>query len=246
MISRRTFGKLSNGHVVHAFDLTSDTGLRAVVLEYGAILQSLRLPCGLDVVLGFDNLTSYLGPHPCFGTAIGRLANRTRGAAFTIEDTRYLIPANEGPNNLHGGPDGFDRAIWKGEIQDGALILTHVSPDGHQGFPGRIEAQMTFKLSGNTLSLDMQAHADKATPINLTHHSYFNLTDGGKTSALDHDLTVLCEDYLDLDSANIPTGQILKTAGGSMDFQTPKSVTQSLDDCFVKHHDASNQSVKKL
>jgi len=175
MITKREFGQLSNGQKVYAFDLISETGLHATILEFGATLQAFKLPSGLDVVLGFDDLAGYVAPHPCFSAAIGRTANRTRAAQFEIDGQIYSIPANEGRNNLHGKPDGFDQALWTGEIDGERLVLTHTSPDGHQGYPGQVTAQMIFHIEGNTLSLDMTARSDKTTPINLTHHNYFNL-----------------------------------------------------------------------
>lgn len=247
MITRRLFGKLPNGHDVYAFDLVSDKGLHATILEYGATLQSLRLPSGLDIVLGFDDLQGYLGPHPYFGAAIGRVANRIQGAQFKINGELYEIPANEGRHNLHGGPDGFERALWQGGIDNDKLILTHISRDGHQGFPGRLMAQMVFSIQGHTLSLDMHAQTDKLTPINLTHHSYFNLTDGGMTSALvDHELSVFCEHYLGMKSDNIPSGDIRVTADSAMDYRQAKMIAPNLNDCFVKHQDMENKAVNKL
>ncbi len=246
MITKRKFGTLPNGQDVYAFDLTSQSGLRATILEYGAILQSLCLPSGLDIVLGFDELAPYLGPHPSFGTAIGRMANRTREAAFSVDGTRFSMPANAGQHNLHGGPEGFDRRLWQGKIEGDYVVLTHTSPDGHQGFPGRVRAQMIFSLQKTTLSLDMMARTDKTTPINLTHHSYFNLTDGGVTPIDDHDLIVLCKKHLELDHDNIPTGRILNTSGTMLDYSRAKHPAPDLDDCWIKHHNAKNKSVKKL
>jgi len=251
MIKKRDFGQLSNGHKVHAFDLSSNTGLRATVVEFGATLQAFELQSGLDVVLGFDDLAGYAAPHPCFGAAIGRTANRTGRARFEINGEAYSIPANEGPNNLHGKPDGFDQALWTGRIEEDVidgerLVLTHISPDGHQGYPGKVTAQMIFSLKGHTLSLDMTARTDKTTPINLTHHNYFNLTDGGASSALDHEITIMCDDYLEMDAENIPTGAVMDVADTPMDYLAAKAVAPNLDDCFVKHRDADNKAVNKV
>ena len=256
MIKQRKFGKISNQHDVHAFDLTSSTGLSATVLNYGAIIQSLRLPSGRDIVLGFDELEGYLGPHPNLGTIIGRVANRIENAAFSIDGKTYRLPANEGAHNLHSGPDGFDRVLWDAKIdQNGIaqngnnqdrLILTHSSPAGHQGFPGQLDVQIIFQTLGNTLRLDMSAHCDKACPVNLTHHSYFNLTDAGRSKISDHDLTVLCQEYLDMQADQIPSGRILPVSGTPYDFQTPKAAPPDLDDCFVKHHNAHGGAMQPL
>lgn len=254
MIKTRIFGLLPNGDHVYAFDLygggVDGSGLTATILSYGAILQSLRLPSqqdtGLDVVLGFDDLAGYLGDHPCFGTAIGRIANRTRGASFTVDEQVYTIPANDGLNNLHGGPCGFDRVNWEHEIDGERLILTHISPNGHQGFPGTVTAQIEFTLSGSTLGLDMRARTDQLTPLALTHHSYFNLTDGGASEVSDHELTVMCEHYLERGPDNVPTGRILSMSGSALDYTQAKRAAPDLDDCFVKHHDTDNTRVHKL
>ena len=209
MITTRDFGYLPDGDVVTAFDFTTEAGFTATILSYGATLQSLIFPDGTDVVLGFDNLEGYLGEHPYFGAVIGRIANRTGEAYFDINDMRYDIPANEGVNNLHSGPQGFDRVNWAYEIKDNALILRHTSPDGHQGFPGKLQTELRFQFDNTTLVIEIRASTDKATPVNITYHPYFNFTNGGKTPCTDHMLEIFADDVMQKNEEHLPTGMFL-------------------------------------
>jgi len=174
-----------------AWDIKSGVNLhgRSVWLGVHGV-QSLIFPDGTDVVLGFDKLEGYLDEHPYFGGIIGRVANRIGGASFEIDGTYYEIPANEGPNNLHSGPEGFDRVNWFGEIDGETLILRHTSPDGHQGFPGELQTELRFTFEGSKLSLQIEATVNKPCPVNITWHPYFNLTDGGKSPCVDHQLQI--------------------------------------------------------
>ena len=208
MIKSRIFGKLPDGETVTAYELKSGDGFRATILSYGATLQSLTFPDGTDIVLGFDSLEAYLGDHPYFGAAIGRVANRIGRACFAINGIAYKLPTNEGPNNLHSGPLGFDRNNWIGEIQKNTLILRHTSPDGHQGFPGSLHTELRFTFDGSTLALDIQAVTDKPCPVNITYHPYFNLTNGGAAPCTDHLLQIYAHAFTPTDGDNIPTGNI--------------------------------------
>jgi len=207
MITARNFGKLPNGETVTAYDFTSKAGFRATILSYGATLQSLRFPDGTDVVLGFDDLADYLGEHPYFGSAIGRVAGRIGDASFEIGGVRYSLSKNEYSNNLHSGPIGFDRVNWVGEIEDDTLILRHTSPDGHQGFPGELLTELQFSFEDSTLRLHIQALVDKPCPVNITYHPYFNLTDGGASPCTDHHLQIFASFYTHTDRFNVPTGE---------------------------------------
>ena len=251
MISQHIFGHMPDGTKVLAYTLRSETGLKATLVEYGATLQSLILPNGQDIVLGFDNLERYLQPHPCFGAAIGRVAGRIKQAEFTIKGQLFNLPKNDGAHNLHGGPQGFDKALWQGHVENNdsdqeRLILTHICPDGHQGFPGQVTVQMIFSLHQDSLSLDMHAQSTVVTPINLTHHSYFNLSNSGSAPIDDHRLEIFCDHYLETDAANIPTGQIKSTKHSDFDYAAPREIARDLDDCFVKHDRIDNAPMKKL
>jgi len=248
MIKSRIFGKFKNGDPVTAYDLPSEAGFRATILSYGATLQSLMFPDETNVVLGFDNLENYLGDHPCLGAIIGRVANRISGASFKIDGILYHLPANESTHNLHSGPQGFDRVNWLGKIEDGTLILSHSSPDGHQGFPGEVKIELRFKFEGSTLSLGMTAATNKPTPINLTFHPYFNLTGSHQDSILDHKLEILADHYTPMTRTGLPTGEIKSVTGTQFDFRNAKPIPKQwmLDHNFVKHADSQNKGVKKL
>jgi len=248
MITSRIFGELPNGEIAIAYTLTSEAGFVAIVLSYGATLQSLIFPDGANVVLGFKGLESYLGDHPKIGSFIGRVANRIGRASFKIDGINYDLPANEGPNNLHSGPNGFDRVNWAGKIDDDALILRYISPDGHQGFPGTVKTELRFAFKGHTLSLDMKATTDKATPINLTYHPYFNLTGSGEDAGLDHKLEILAEHYTPLTEAGLSTGDIKPVEGTQFDFRKAKPIPTDwvLDHNFVKHQDNQNKAIRKM
>ena len=250
MITSRKFGTLPSGEIITAFDLESEAGFRATILTYGATLQSLTFPNGQDVVLGFDNLEGYLGKHPYFSSAVGRVASRIGGARFQIDGIEYALSKNEGENNLHSGPEGFERAIWESEIHDQTLILRHTSPDGHQGFPGELLTELRFNFQGHRLSLNIQAAIDKACPVNITYHPYFNLTNQGATPCTDHDLQIYADFHTPKDSENIPTGEILPTSpDSSFDYKSPQTIKEkdTLNENFIlKAIGAENRDMVKM
>jgi len=178
----------------------------------------------------------YLGDHPYFGAAIGRVANRISGAGFEIEGKRYNLPQNELNNNLHSGPNGFDRVNWFGEIEGDTLILRHISPDGHQGFPGELLTELRISFAKAKLSVHIQAVIDKPCPVNITYHPYFNLTDGGATPCSDHQLQINSNFYTHSTFGNIPTGQQSRTpCCPTYGYNRPKYVKSDdyLDQNFV-------------
>ena len=250
MITYREFGTLPSGDIITAFDLESEAGFRATILTYGATLQSLTFPNGQDIVLGFDSLEGYLGIHPYFSSAIGRVANRIGEARFSIDGRDYALSKNEGKNNLHGGPEGFERAIWDGEIDNETLILRHTSPDGHQGFPGKLLTEFRFSFQGHRLSLNIQATIDKACPINITYHPYFNLTNQGASPCTDHELQIYADYHSPTDSYSIPTGEILPTNSDfGYDYKRPKTLKENdaLDENFViKDLKSENKDMVKM
>ena len=250
MIKSREFGKLPSGERIEAYDFSTEAGFQATILSYGAILQSLKFPDGLDVVLGFDGLDGYVGEHPYFGTIIGRVANRTSGASFIIDGRQYDIPKNENENNLHSGPHGFDRVNWVGEIDGNTLVLSHTSPDGHQGFPGELHAELRFTFEGSKLTLHIEAKVDKPCPVNITYHPYFNLTDGGATACTDHQLQIYSKFYTHSDQNNIPTGERSRSAcSAHFAYNSPKYVGNDdhLDQNFIiKALGADDEGVAKM
>jgi len=231
-ITRAHFGTLPNGQEIDAYTLRSSTGLRARFINYGARLQSLILPDGHDCVLGFETLNAYREPHPYFGAMIGRYANRIKAARFTIEGQTFHVSPHEGPHGLHGGPQGFDRMIWAGALTPDRLTLSHTSPDQHQGYPGALKTVLTLMIDKNSLILHMRATTTAPTPVNLTHHSYFNL--GQARTINTHELRINAPYITENTAEKLPTGHIIATAKSALDFQTEKKLLgQAIDDNFV-------------
>ena len=233
-VTRAPFGKTADGKAVEMFTLTNANGVEVRAITYGAIVTSIRVPdragAMADVVLGFDRLDGYLGTHPYFGTIVGRYGNRIAGGKFTLDGKTYTLATNNGPNHLHGGKVGFDKAVWTGAAAaPGArVVLTHTSPDGDEGYPGTLKATVTYTLTDhNELVVDYLATTDKATPINLTQHTYFNLA--GTGDILGHELTLHADRYTPVDATLIPTGELAPVAGTPFDFRKPTPVGARID-----------------
>ena len=180
-----------------------------------------------DVVLGFDNLQGYLGKHPWFGATVGRVANRIAKGKFTLDGKEYSLEINDPPNNLHSGSHDLSRVVWKAEPShdhdSSAVRFTYISPDGDEGFPGTLSISVTYRLTNNNeLKLEYSATTDKATPVNMTNHSYFNL--GGGNDILGETLYLAAESYTPVDSTLIPTGQIVPVKGTPFDFTHPAGI----------------------
>ncbi len=237
MIEKKPFGKTADGKDVDLYVLTNAKGMKAKVITYGAILTELDVPdrdgrLG-DVVLGFDDLKGYLGAHPFFGATVGRVANRVAKGRFTLDGKEYKLATNNGPNALHGGLKGFDKKLWQAEqvpADNGVAVkFTYHSPDGEEGYPGDLAATVTYTLTNNNeLRLDYTATTDKATPVNLTNHSYFNLAGQGSGDILGHELTLEAEKYTPVDDTLIPTGKIESVKGTPLDFTTPHKIGERI------------------
>jgi len=223
------FGQLPDGRTVEKFTLTNAHGIEVQVITYGGIITSIRTPDRAgrldDVVLGFDSLAGYLKNVPYFGAIVGRYANRIRNAQFTLDGTTYHLAKNIGENTLHGGVRGFDKVLWTAEpfqTDSGAgVTLQYTSRDGEEGYPGTLVTRVTYTLTPrDELVVDYEATTDKATPLNLSQHTYWNLhgTTGG--TILDHVLTLDASAFTPVDSAVIPTGEIAPVAGTPLDFRT--------------------------
>ena len=233
------FGTLSNGQPVTAWRLSNRTGAGLVLLDYGATVQSLTVPNArggvTDVVLGYDTATEYEENDGFFGAAIGRVGNRIGGSAFILDGKTYRLPANEGCNHLHGGPGGFDRRMWTAEPDGERLIFTRLSADGEEGYPGNLTVRITYELlDGNTLRITYDAQTDRATPVSLTNHSYFNLH--GRGDILGHELQLNAAAFTEIDEQLIPTGRILPVDGTPMDFRRAKAVGRDLHADFFQLH----------
>lgn len=237
-VTQTTFGKMPDGTSVDVFTLTNAHGIEARIITYGAAIASLKTPDRAgrlgDIVTGFDTLEGYLTRSRFFGAIAGRYANRIANARFTLDGHTYALAANNGRNHLHGGRRGFDKAVWKGSPfeRDGAVgvVLRHFSPDGDEGYPGNLTVTVTYTLTPrDELILDYTATTDKATPINLTNHSYFNLAGEGHGDILQHVLTIDADRYTPTDETQIPTGDLAPVAGTPFDFRKPTAVGARID-----------------
>jgi len=213
--------------------LKNARGMEVHAISYGGIVTSILVPDRQghfeDVVLGYEDAESYIKNNgPYMGAIIGRYANRIAKGMFTLDGQTFKLATNNGPNHLHGGNKGFDKIVWQAEefrTADGTgVIFRYTSPDGEEGYPGTLKAQVTYTLTDrNELVVDYLASTDKATLVNLTHHSYFNLT-GGMRDILDHELTIDADQYTPIDAASIPTGEIASVEGTPFDFRKPMTI----------------------
>ena len=231
-MKKAVFGNTEDGQEVHIFHL-SNGKIEAEIINYGAILKSLKTPdrngkLG-DVVLGFDDLEGYLGPHPCFGTVNGRFANRIAKGKFFLKGFEFNLAINNGPNHLHGGLKGFDKVLWDYELVDGVegVKLIYNSPHGEEGYPGNLRVEVTYQLTDrNGLKIDYRAETDQDTVLNLTNHTYFNLALEG--NAMDHELKIHAGAYTPTDETNIPTGEFFKVSDSPFDFREFKRISQHI------------------
>src|SRR5262245_13161125 len=220
-VTEKEYGKMPDGTTIKVYSLTNSRGMTAKVIDYGALLTELHVPDKngktVDVVLGFDDLKGYLGQHPYFGANVGRVANRIAKGKFTLDGKEYTLATNNGPNHLHGGKKGFDKVVWKVEEakEQGAgqsVRLSYTSPEGEEGYPGTLKASVTYQLTNaNELQILYQAQTDKQTPVNLAHHSYFNLT--GIGDILGHEIMIAADKYTPTDDTLIPMGKIEPVKG---------------------------------
>lgn len=239
-IDKQRFGTTPAGEVVYRYTLTNSHCMTVRIITYGGIVQYLAVPDRhgnvRNVVLGFDSLQDYVENNsPYFGAIIGRYANRIAGGQFTLDGVRYELPINNPPNTLHGGPKGFHTKVWDAEKDvdrnSVGLELRYTSPDGEQGFPGRLETEVTYTLTqGNALRIDFRATTNKPTIVNLTNHSYFNLAGEGSGTIYGHELKLNAGHYTPVDETLIPTGRIASVAGTPFDFREPTTVGAHIRD----------------
>jgi aldose 1-epimerase len=232
-IDVKPFGEMPDGRVVRLYSLRNANGLKAQIMTYGATVVTLETPDKNgkldDIVLGYDNLQDYLKNSPYFGAIVGRYGNRIGKGKFTLDGVEYdKLAVNNGDNHLHGGIKGFDKVVWDDEPvwkEDGVGVkLTYVSQDGEEGYPGTLKSTVTYLLTNkNELKIDYEATTDKATPVNLTHHGYFNLT-GAERDILDHVLALNADNFTPVDEGLIPTGELTPVKGTPMDFTKPTEI----------------------
>jgi len=242
-VDRSDFGVTPDGDSVDLFTLANPNGVTMEVTNYGGIITSLRVPDRdgnlEDVVLGFDSLASYTSEayrsaNPYFGALIGRYGNRIADAEFALNGETYTLDTNDGPNHLHGGEEGFDQVVWEAEpFRRGdsvGVVLSHTSLDGHGGYPGRLDVEVTYTLTpDDAVAVDYHATTTVATPVNLTQHSYFNLDGDGDGSIRDHELTIPADRFTPVDSTLIPTGELRPVEGTPFDFTDPTPVGARID-----------------
>jgi aldose 1-epimerase len=233
----KNFGKTRDGTPVEQYVLRNSHGMQATVITYGATLQALEVPDKHgkveDVVLGFDDVQGYETGKAYFGATIGRFGNRLANGAFELDGKRYQVPQNDGPNALHGGPQGFDKHVWKARPTQGkdsvGVTLTYRSADGEMGFPGNLETEVTYSLNDrNELRIDYKASTDKPTVLNLTNHSYFNLAGAGNGDVLQQLATLHASRYTPVNGTLIPTGELAAVAGTPMDFTKPTAIGKNI------------------
>ena len=212
----KPFGKTNDGQEVKVHTLTNLKGMRLKLIDYGATLISVETPDrngkNANITLSFPSLDGYLQRHPYFGSTVGRYGNRIAGGKFTLDGKTYTLATNNGPNHLHGGRKGFDAVLWKAEpvkTPDSVGVkFTYTSPDGEEGYPGKLETAVTYTLSNaNALRIDYTATTDKPTVVCLTNHTYWNLAGGGSGDILKHELMIAADKYLPIDDTSIPTGE---------------------------------------
>ena len=233
-VEKSFFGFMPDGASVSLFTLINESDIVIKITNYGGIITEIHTPDRDgkpgNIALGFDNLDQYLAGHPNFGALIGRYGNRIGDAKFSLDGETYLLAANNGDNSLHGGIVGFDDVLWDAEViscdERAALKLSYVSPDGQEGFPGTLKVEVTYELLMNKLFITYEAVTDKATPVNLTNHSYFNLA--GEGTILDHVLYLNASRYTPVDEELIPTGELANVEGTPFDFRKPRVIGERI------------------
>jgi aldose 1-epimerase len=237
-IGMAEFGQTADGKSIEIYTLANASGFEARVMTYGGTLVSLKVPDrsghAAGVVLGFDSAQPYVAGVPFYGATIGRYGNRIANGKFALDGKTYQLPQNDGQNSLHGGVKGFDKRLWTAEPvetkQGPALKLTYVSADGEEGYPGQLTVHVTYTLHRNALSIKYDATATKPTVVNLTNHSYFNLSGDPNRTILDEVLKINADRFTPVNAALIPTGELKSVKGTPFDFRKPTAVGARIED----------------
>lgn len=230
-VTKSLFGFLPCGREVYCFKLTSQSGLEAEILDYGATLRTLKVPDKnkklTDVVLGYDTIDEYVSNDGYFGATVGRFANRIKNGKFTLNGKEYSLATNDGKNHLHGGNTGFDKRVWSSKVLENGVEFSLTSPDGDEGYPGNLNVKVTVTLCDSELNISYFATTDADTILNLTNHSYFNL-DGGKGTVFNHLLTINSDSFTVNDFYTLPTGEIESVKDTALDFRSKKRIGQDI------------------
>ena len=236
LVEKSFFGLMPDGDSVMLYTLKNEQDIVIKITNFGGIITEIHTPDrngkSGNIALGFDNLDQYLAGHPNFGALIGRYGNRIGDAQFTLDGETYSLAANNGDNSLHGGIIGFDDVLWDAEVigcdERAALQLSYTSPDGEEGFPGTLRTVVTYELLMDQLFITYEAETDKATPVNLTNHTYFNLA--GEGTILDHILYLNASKYTPVNDELIPTGEIANVEGTPFDFRDPTPIGSRINE----------------
>jgi aldose 1-epimerase len=237
-VTRAPFGRAPDGTAVDQYTMRNAHGLEVHALTYGGIITVVRAPDRAgrfdDIVLGFDSLPDYFTKSPYFGALIGRYGNRIAQGHFTLDGATYTLAVNNAPNSLHSGIKAFDKVVWAAEPirtdTSVGIALTYTSPNGEEGFPGTLRTRVTYTLTDHDeLAVDYQATTDKATPVNLTQHTYWNLAGDGRRDILGHVLTLNAHAITPVDSTLIPTGALMPVTGTPFDFRAPIAIGARID-----------------
>jgi len=236
MITEQPYGTVDSEQV-NKYTLSNPSGFQVSIINYGGAITEILAPDKQgnlgNVVLGFDSLSGYLQKgNPYFGALIGRYGNRIAKGKFQLDGKSYTLAGNNDGNSLHGGNKGFDKVVWtaKKGAGDSSLVLTYFSKDGEEGYPGNLNAEVTYTLtSANELRIDYKATTDKATPINLTNHAYYNLSAGKDSTILGHQLMINADKFTEVNAKLIPTGKLPDVKDGPMDFNTAKLIGRDID-----------------
>ncbi len=235
-VEKSFFGLMPEGDSVMLYTLSNEKDITVSITNYGGIITGIHTPDKngktTNITLGFDNLEQYLAGHPYFGALVGRYGNRIAGAQFALDGETYTLAVNNGNNALHGGLVGFDKKLWGAEVigcdERSVLKLTYMSPDGEEGYPGNLNVTVIYELLMDQLFITYEAETDKATVLNLTNHTYFNLA--GEGSITDHILYINASKFTPVNEELIPTGELTNVEGTPFDFRKPKVIGERFDE----------------
>ena len=239
-VVKEQFGEMPDGRRISLYTITNKNGSSAAVTDLGAVWVRMLVPDAAgkyaDVLLGYRDAKGYLENGPHFGSIVGRIANRTGRSRFFLKGREYQLSANDGRNNLHSGPDYYDRRLWEvKETGDDHVVFSLHSPDGDQGYPGNMELSVEYRLTeDDTFEITYHVLSNQDTPVNVTNHAYFNLGGESSGSILNHRLQIAADMFTPSDAESIPTGEILSVTGTPMDFTKPKQIGQDIDSDYTQ------------